>query len=159
MKTTTLLAIALFSFGVSCGAAKSEGSQPMIDATAKTPQTLPQKAIHKETKAVAPEGMILRSDLKQVLEAGPGALLRRVMTEPAKTEGRFIGFRITEFTNGKPSTIDLCIGDVILMVNGRKIERPEHYFEVFQELKVASELRFVVLRQGVEQTLSYPIVD
>jgi len=162
MKTTSLYAIAVCLVTISCGGATSDKSQAQtqsLDEVALEPPAAPPSNSLPKEKAVAPPGMILRNDLKQVLAAGPAALLQEVTTEPVKKDGRFIGFRITQFTRGKPAAIDLCVGDVILKVNGQKIERPENYFLVFQELQVASELRFEVLRKGEEYTLLYPIVD
>ena len=50
-------------------------------------------------------------------------------------------------------------GDVLVAVNGKKIISPDDYFRVFQELSVASEIRFDLLREGRPETISYPIVD
>lgn len=104
-------------------------------------------------------GKILRKDLMVVINQGPAFLLQKVQTKPFRQNGKFVGFQIAAFTQESPTTIDLKPGDVILKVNGRKVERPEHYFEIFQELKVAGELRFDILREGTKETLLYPIVD
>ena len=93
-----------------------------------------------------------------LLVEGPAGLLGRALTEPVFKRGKFEGFRITAFPRGEPKAIDLRVGDVILKVNGRSVERPENYYDIFQELKVATELRFELQRDGVEHTLVYPIV-
>jgi len=101
----------------------------------------------------------LRSDLNAILAAGPAALLAHVLTEPVKNSGAFVGFKITRFTHGNPPIIDLRTGDVILLVNGKKVERPEDYFIIFEELKVAREINFLLLRENKEISLSYPVIE
>lgn len=103
-------------------------------------------------------GTIARGELDELLADGPAPILAMVVTEPYRERGRFVGFRIVSFTQGQPTAIDLRPGDVILAVNGRRIERPEHYFEVFEALKQADQLSFDVRRDGVDQQLTYPIV-
>ncbi len=147
---------------VSCGANQTKVSgSTVIKANSASPsppkETPPQKSEEAET---APRsGTISRGDMNKVLADGPAALLGKVMTEPFFKNGKFIGFRITEFTGNIPEMIDLRSGDVVLEVNGRMIERPESYYEIFQELKVAGEIRFKLLRDGQEQSIAYPIVD
>ena len=106
-----------------------------------------------------PPGAILRQDLRNVLSAGPAAVLAMVETEPAREGKRFIGFKIVSFVRGEPKAVDLRPGDILVAVNGMKIIQPDDYFRVFQELAVASELRFDILREGQPKTLSYPIVE
>jgi len=115
-------------------------------------------AVDTKPKSPAPE-FITRRDLDVVLAAGPAAILAAVVTEPVRQHGRFVGFRITRFRGDSPKTIDLRAGDVILKANGRTIERPENYFAVFEELKIATQLRIDVLRNGEMKTLIYPIHD
>jgi len=105
-----------------------------------------------------PPGTIGRQQLDELLAGGPAPILAMVVTEPYRERGRFVGFRIVSFTQGEPTAIDLRAGDVILAINGKRIERPEHYFEVFEALKQADELSFDLRRDGADQRLSYPIV-
>lgn len=104
-------------------------------------------------------GAIVRKELDAVLAGGPGRLLGWVTTEPYRSNGRFVGFRIAMFVRGAPHKIDLRVGDVILAVNDRQIERPEHLFEVFETLATADELVFELLRDGERVERRYPIVD
>ncbi|MFO8071195.1 MAG: hypothetical protein R6V85_04895 [Polyangia bacterium] len=101
---------------------------------------------------------IRRAELDEVLDSGPAALLARVRTEPSFRNGRFAGFRIIGFPGGAPERLDLRKGDVVVRVNGRSIERPEHYFDVFEALRKAKTLRFELLRDGQPLELIYPIV-
>lgn len=104
-------------------------------------------------------GTISRSALQALLAEGPAALLAAVRTAPARVGGRFVGFRIEAFTRGPPEVVDLRVGDIILGVNGRAIERPEDYYEVFQQLASAAKIEFELLRDGNRRILVYPIVD
>jgi len=144
-----------------CGSAQTDRSDS-VDSTASDTATEPEEkqAIveAEETPASLQPGTISRSDLDEVLVEGPGGVLGRALTEPVFKSGKFLGFRITAFPRGEPTAIDLRVGDVILKVNGSSVERPENYYDIFQELKVATELRFELRRDGVEQTLVYPIV-
>ncbi len=156
--------LTLFLVLVGCGAAQKaepSESQTLIDESEYTSENSAEVVAEsaEKTSPALPPGAILRAELQVVLAAGPAALLQRVVTEPVRKKGKFVGFRITEFTRGAPATIDLRSGDVILSVNGRRIERPENYFQVFEELQVASELRFELLRDNEIKTLYYPIVD
>lgn len=137
------------------GAPHKLSGAPAVEATT-TPTTNPEVA--GQEKSPAP-GFITRRDLDTVLAAGPGAILAAVITEPVLKNGRFIGFKIARFSGDAPRAIDLRAGDVILKANGRKIERPENYFAVLEDLRIASELRFDVLRNGEPTTLIYPILD
>ncbi len=141
--------------GINTQSPTEEGDSPSDEAVIDEAED--NEASSEDTRAS--HGKILRSDLMVVINQGPAVLLSKVETKPFKQQGKFLGFQIAAFTQGMPTVIDLKPGDVILKVNGRKVERPEHYFEIFQELKVAGELRFDILRDGAAQTLLYPIVD
>ena len=94
-----------------------------------------------------------------MLEAGIPAFLSRVEMEPDAPDGRFVGFRIVSFFPDDARFRDgpVRAGDVVLAVNGLAIERPEHLFRVWQELRVASEISVDLLRAGQTTRISYPI--
>jgi hypothetical protein len=113
-----------------CGAAAPEGPIGETDLGAEI-----AAASAPEPAMPAAAGAIRRAELDELIARGPGRLLALVVTEPRREGGRFVGFCIVDFTQGPPSAIDLRRGDVILDVNGRRIERPEHLFEVLEQLK------------------------
>jgi type II secretory pathway component PulC len=161
MKTIIL---SFFIVLLGCGAAQkveTDESAPLIDKSehVSAPVVGESEKPVPETTPPLPPGVIQRADLQGVLSAGPAALLQKVVTEPVRKNGKFVGFRIAKFTQTPPTAIDLRPGDVVLSVNGRKIERPENYFQVFEELQVASELRFKLLRDNEVKILLYPIID
>ena len=128
-------------------------SKPVSPAPATTTFEAPppQKSV--------PEGAISRTALNRIIADGPAAVLARVTTKPHRNSGRFVGFEIMGFSLAPPTAVDLKIGDVIIAINGLRIVKPEDYFRVFEELKVASELRFEFLRNNIKEERSYPIVE
>jgi type II secretory pathway component PulC len=150
---TKLLAIAtLTALAVGCGGAATQTEIVETDISTQIESTRVE-----EPEPAAP-GTIKRAQLDEFLAGGPAPILALVVTEPYRERGRFVGFRIVSFTQGEPAAIDLRPGDVILAVNGRRIERPEHYFEVFEALKQADAISFDLRRDGTDQQLVYPIV-
>ncbi len=136
------------------------GAEVKVEATPPAPaRPVVADVATSDPQPSAQPGAIVRSELDAVLAGGPGRLLGRVATEPYRPSGKFVGFRITAFTRGAPQKIDLRVGDVILAVNERSIERPEHLLEVFERLASADELIFELLRSGQRVERRYLIVD
>jgi type II secretory pathway component PulC len=161
-----IVSVILCAFCMACGATQKKvepsSDPPLIDESEHMAVVAdkPEDTEFQDKNIVAGAPVaIRREDLLKVLSAGPAALLAQVVTEPVLNQGRFVGFRINGFPAGTPRGIDLKPGDVILLVNGKKIQRPENYFAVFQELRVAGELQVTLLRDDEEKVLYYPIVD
>ena len=155
----TLAVLALTA--VACGGAAQKNDQ-----IEETPLMPPQDETTSAETAEAPApasgahpGEIRRGDLTAILDRGPGAVLAMVETEPHRENGQFVGFTLSRFPGGAPAALDLREGDVLLKVNGLRIATPDDYFRAFQELKVASELRFEILRGDKRLTLTYPVVN
>jgi type II secretory pathway component PulC len=100
-----------------------------------------------------------RAEVDAVLDAGIPRFLSSVETAPAMAEGRFLGFRVLSFFPGDArfASGPILRGDVVTAVNGLPIERPEHLFRVWQELRVASSLTVDVLRQGQTRRMTWVI--
>lgn len=106
------------------------------------------------------EPVIRRAALDEVLDAGLGAFLGRVSTEPSLDGNHFVGFRLVALRDASLfEGVDLRPGDVILTVNGQSIERPDDAFTAWTGLRVASEITLAVLRDGERRDLRFPIVD
>jgi type II secretory pathway component PulC len=155
----SVICLAVFALG--CGARQPEQPVQAEEAPAVAEVDAPESPSLPRPEPAVPSSAegISREDLDRALAAGPAALLAEVRTEPVFEQGRFVGFKIAAFVNEPPTVIDLRVNDVILSVNGRKVERPEDYFEVFRALEKADELSFEVLRGGEKKTLRYPIQD
>jgi len=109
-----------------------------------------------------PEGVIYRSELARATARGPAYLLRELGPEPHRIDGRFVGYRITRVFPDEPGLCDrpcdLRPGDVIVAVNGVRIERPEHLAALFAEVETMTELRVDRLRDGRGETRTYRIL-
>ncbi len=106
------------------------------------------------------EPVIQRVALEEVLDAGLGAFLGRLTTEPSLDGNHFVGFRLVDLRDTALfANVDLQPGDVIVSVNGQSIERPEQAFTAWTSLRVASEITLAVMRDGQRRDLRFPIVD
>jgi hypothetical protein len=105
--------------------------------------------------ALAP-GHLARADVDQVLRQGPPWILRRVRTEEVLRENKFIGWRVLELPS-EWSSIDLKPGDVITLINGMPLEKPDDFFSAWSSLAVASDLRVAYDRSGASRELTYHI--
>jgi general secretion pathway protein C len=120
-----------------------------------------EPAAEPEPPPIETSGVIHRSELDPVLAAGLGRFLGGVGTEPHVEEGRFVGFRLTRLypDDDRFEDIDLRPGDTVMRVNGQPIERPEQALQVWESLRVASELMIEYLRDGERREIRFAIVD
>lgn len=138
------------------------GSAPARPVVATPP---PAPVVSYEASAPSGQrrttGSIARPQLVAVLDAGLGRFLQGVVTEPDLVGGRFVGFRVESLypNDERFSDLDLVAGDTITRVNGATIERPEQALAVWNELRVASELRIDYVRAGEARTLRFEIQD
>ena len=147
-----VLTIALL---MGCGA-----SQTSVAETPRAPEEPPaEEVVTYEPPVTA--GMIERGQLVAVLDAGLGRFLQGVDTEPHLADGGFIGFRLRRLypADDRFSRLDLKPGDTVTAVNGQSIERPEQALQVWESLRVASELMVEYLREDETRTLRFEIVD
>jgi len=135
------------------------GSPEPSSRTARAEAVPPDPATVPPSAPPASEGSIDRAELDAVLAAGLGRFLQRVRTEPHLDDGRFVGFRLTELRSDVFEDVDLRPGDTLLSVNGMPIERPEEAMQVWDGLRVASELTVEYLREGERHQLRFAISD
>jgi type II secretory pathway component PulC len=146
----TLAVISVLSSGLwACGAAAPPPERPRAE-----------RRVDPNPPVVSSPGTIQRAALDEVLGRGLGAFLSKVAVEPELSEGRFVGFRLTELRDTELfAAVDLLPGDTVIAVNGQPIERPEQAFEAWSALRVASELTVDLMRAGQPRQLRFPIVD
>jgi S1-C subfamily serine protease len=121
--------------------------------------------IEEERPATAPlpapeparQGELTRKTLDETLAAGPGALLARVHVEAKRDKAGFHGWRLVALPEGAPG--GLILGDVLLRVNGQRLERPEDLSRLFEALRGASEIVVEIERDGAPRTLRVPVAD
>jgi type II secretory pathway component PulC len=127
-----------------CGGSKIEATSTSADVGA--------------AEAPVVETELHRAALDELLARGPAYVLAMVQTDSALSGGRFVGFKIVAFRTELPAYLDLEPGDVVTRVNDLPIERPEQFFTVFEKLKIATEVKFDILRDGAPKTVICPIV-
>ena len=125
------------------------------------PTRAPQPSASADVRPPPRPGRLWRRDVMSTLSRGLGDFLTRIELEPVLSGGKFRGWRVVNLRPGDPmwQGVDLAPGDVITMVNGRPIERPEQALAAFQSLAVAKELRVAYERNGAPRELVYPIDD
>jgi len=128
-----------------CGGSKAEEASTSAD-------------VSDDAEAPPPETELHRAALDELLARGPAYVLAMVQTDSVMANGRFTGFKIVSFRTALPAYLELAPGDVVTRVNDLPIERPEQFFDVFEKLKTATEVKFDILRDGAPKTLAYPIV-
>jgi S1-C subfamily serine protease len=115
--------------------------------------------------ASAAPGQIRRAEFERVLAQSPAILLRSLDPEPAfelSPRGRrFLGWRLRSFFPDDPrfAAAALRAGDVVTRVNGKNVERPEQFIEVWQAAKAKNDLTVEILRDGKSRTVRWAIVQ
>jgi len=139
-------------------AAPSSEQQPPPVAPVAAPSTVNVAAPASTT---SDPHAIARGELTRVLDGAPGRFLARIDSEPRFREGRFHGWRLRAFFPGDPrfARVDLRPGDVVVRVNGQRLERPDDLFAVWTALRTARELVVELERDGAPRTLRWTIVD
>lgn len=158
----TAAGILLITLAYGCGGAAS-AAPAQRTTPARRAAVAPAPAASAAAAPTTPvsTGRIARADLEPVLAAGLGRFLQGVDTEPDLEAGHFVGFRLRSLYPRDPrfAGIDLVAGDTIVRVNGQSIERPEQALQVWNGLRVASELMIEYLRRGQRKELRFTIED
>lgn len=171
-------AILSFVFGVlwiGCGAsgategtaeASSGGDAAEISSSADEelallePVTMPPEENAPRQGDVIDAGAIARARVQAVVAEGIPRFLQRVRSEAHKDGARFVGWRLLSIFND-PTFVNgpIRIGDTVLGVNGRTIERPDQFFSVWETLPSAQQIVFQMLRGGQAYEVRYAIQD
>jgi S1-C subfamily serine protease len=149
-----VLALAL----VSCG-----GPTAPVVGPEPTELPPPPRAAAPASAPATRKGEIRRGELAAFLDQGMPAFIHHVVVErfPRRRSHRFRGWQIAEFFPGDPrfAQADIRPGDVVLRVNGRLIERPDQFAEIWSSLRRARELVVDAERDGKPRQLRWRIVD
>ena len=102
--------------------------------------------------------LIPRYALLEVQSQGPGRILQRVPIRPFRQGGQFLGFQIVQLFPGEGIAVrGVQVGDVILRINGRRMDRPEQFMKLFQGMDQWTEVIFELLRNGEELSVRYSV--
>lgn len=100
-----------------------------------------------------------RKDLNRVLDRGPADFLASIDNDALVDGGRFRGWIFRGWRDHRFAAADLLPGDIVRSVNGKPIETPVQFKEVWDGLRSANELRIEGERDGKPLTIRYPIKD
>lgn len=111
-----------------------------------------------------PPATIFRSELRRGTQDGSAAyLLGQLRPEAYRPQGRFEGWIIGAVWPGDPQLCapgcDLELGDVILSVNGSKLEHPEELADAMAKLDALAQLEVRGMRGGEYFERTYAIAS
>jgi S1-C subfamily serine protease len=140
------------------------GEQPTPIVTSPSPTPVAETKTPKpaECTAFLKPGVLKRSAVVRVVEAGIGQWLASGADVERKiVKTRFQGWEIRRLYPGDPcyQGIDLRPADVVTRVNGKPIEKPDQAFEVMNSLRAAPDLVVDFLRDGKPQKLTLTIAN
>ena len=110
-----------------------------------------------------PAGAIYRSEVLRATQGGSAAyLMSQLSPEPYRPQGRFEGWVITRVWPGDPDLCapgcDLQVGDVLLSVNGSKLETPEALSSLLARIEELESIELTGIRNGEFFERSHPIL-
>jgi hypothetical protein len=159
MPTTALLgAIAL------CACARTAPPPPAIVAPEPAAEAPPPEAPPPEPVCAAfvRAGVLRRSALRPAIDAGVGQWLSGgVDVDRSPPRGAFQGWVVRRLYPGDPCyrDVDVRVGDVVVRINGKSIERPEQASDALASLTTAPALVVELLRAGQLRTVTLAIAD
>lgn len=101
-------------------------------------------------QATVSDGAVSRADLERFLKLGPSVVFAHVDTEPYREDEKFVGFRVIDASDQALELMSpkLRVGDVVTHINLVRLERPDDYVTIWEELGEAAEVRIDFLRDG-----------
>ena len=110
-----------------------------------------------------PPRTIYRSEIDRATDRGPAYFLRQLAPLPFRHRGVFVGWEVTALFPDDPGLCgvgcDVALGDVILAVNGSRLETPQQLSDAFTDLPKQTRLVVHSLREGQRREVTYTIVD
>jgi S1-C subfamily serine protease len=132
---------------------------PEPAAEAPPPQAPPPEPV---CAAFVRAGVLRRSALRPAIDAGVGQWLSGgVDVDRSPPRGAFQGWLVRRLYPGDPCyrDVDVRVGDVVVRINGKSIERPEQASDALASLTTAPALVVELLRAGQLRTVTLPIAD
>ena len=114
-----------------------------------------------EASSERPPGTIFRSEIDRALSRGPGYLLYELGPEPYRLSGTFVGWEITRVFPDEPALCrdgcDLMVGDIILSVNGDRLETPQALSNMIDALPRTDTLTIKSIRNEKRRVATYTL--
>jgi hypothetical protein len=107
-----------------------------------------------------PEGQIAAEVIARFHKAGPHTLLRALETEPARLNGKLLGYRIVSLAPEAAflRRAQLLPGDIITSVNGAPLLTPEDFMKLWSSLPALAAIEVNLLR-GSEAIAKRWVID
>ena len=148
------LGLALASVG--CASRPLEAIEDVPEAP--TPIHYNRETRVDRTPQLPSHPIIPRFVIEAVQAEGPGRLLQRVPVMPFRSQGKFIGYQIVDLFPGENlQTNHVLPGDVVVRVNGRRVDRPEQFMRLFQDLHTWERVEIELLRGDIRKTVVFLI--
>jgi hypothetical protein len=141
LPTCVLLALA------ACSGSQDGDTTPPIDGDARQPAP----------SLGADPPVVPHSQLLDVLGRSVGDFLRLVEVEPEQHGGTFDGWRIARLPESMPGWLDIRQGDVVTAINRMPLEHPDQAQQVWESLRVSSEVLIELRRGDREFSIRIPI--
>ncbi|MSP62642.1 MAG: PDZ domain-containing protein [Myxococcales bacterium] len=134
---------------------------PQSEAASPAPSAPSAISPARPAPPATPAGAIRRAELERVLALSPGAFLSHVDPVPTFHAHRFAGWQLNAFFPGDArfAGVDLRPGDVVTRVNGKPIEQPEQFIQVWEGVRFRHELTVDIVRDRRPRTLTWTIID
>ena len=143
---------------VACGGS----SQP----TAVTPAPKARVAEPAPTAPARPSNTLYRDEVENAKRTGLGHFFELVDLEPKGDidgQGRLSGFKGFQIVTLRPAAqwllFDFAPGDILTHINGVSVEHYSTWFEQFEALSTADQLRVDLIRDGNPKTVIVKIVE
>jgi S1-C subfamily serine protease len=152
--STLLLAATMVLVGSLACTPKRPPDGPLIfeDEAKATPQPKPAPA--ESEIARTRTGTISRAELHKVLDGGVGGFLTSLEIEAYFEERAFWGWEIRRYDN---AWVDLIPGDIIVSVNGKRIETPAQVQALWLSLAKTDEIIVSAFRRQVPFELRFTV--
>jgi type II secretory pathway component PulC len=143
---------------------QAHASEPATYDGALTEPEAPRDEPDAEAKPKPPRppNTIFRSEVERALSGGPAYLLDQLGPEPYRVEGKFVGWEITRLFPDDPGLCDPCdlaIGDVIVEVNGDRLETPDAFAAMVGKAPKLESLVVRSLRDQQRRVVKYSIAE
>lgn len=120
-------------------------------------------ATSEPERAPRPAGAIYRSEVVRATQGGSAAyLMSQLGPEPYRPQGQFEGWLVTRVWPSDPELCapgcDLQPGDILLSVNGSKLETPEQLSNLLARIDEIESIDLVGIRDGQFFERSHPVL-